>query len=382
MSISAPDSFSASSDSQPAPLVSVIIPLYEVPDSFLRENALSLRTQSFQRAEFLYVFDGPDSKALALLQDIFRGDPRFTPVVLPENRGVSVARNTALERARGSFIVFVDADDLLPPGTLAAYARAIGDAPDIVVGPAIGHLCSPSNRLALFAPSANASPDRQWARFHVWANASVWGRLYGSTVRARRFDSGVRFLEDTRFLWSYLAALPATARPVFLSSPIYAVVIRPGSVSRSPIAPADLSAYFDSLSVLAQTPPPPGSGLRTRRIRALQLLLWAFVDLRATPDAWSAALPHARDFLRIFRQTYSVPLLLRPLVRRRLSSPAALAAPTRLENILLWDVFRWFTRTARSEPFLLSLLGIACPPLYRRLVHAFHPLPHPLEDIS
>ena len=366
------------SPERPSPLLSVILPVYRVPESFLRANALSLRAQSFPNAEFLYVLDGPDPAALALLRDVFRDDPRFSPLVLPENRGVSVARNTALERARAPFVAFVDADDLLPPGALDAYARASASSPDLVAGPSIGHLCSPANRLALFPPPPSDSPDRRWARFHVWANASVWGKLFGPAIRSRRFDPGVRHLEDARFLWSHLAALPAPARLEFLATPIYSVVHRPGSVSRSLLSPEALSAFFDSLSVLAQIPLPPDAGPETRRIRALQLLVWAFVDaVHASPEAWSAAFPHARDFLQIFRKTYSVPLLLRPLVRRRLSSPNALASPTRLDNVLLWNVFRWQTRAARAEPLPLSLFAIACPPLYRRLAPAFRPLPHP-----
>ena len=364
-----------------SPLVSVVVPVFRVPESFLRANAISLRGQSFQNAEFLYVLDGPDPGALALLQDIFRGDHRFAPVVLPENRGVSVARNTALERARGSFVTFVDADDLLPPGALSAYARATEDAPDLVIGPTIGHLCSPKGRRALFSPPPSAVRDVQWARFHVWANSSVWARLYGPAIRACRFDPGVRLLEDARFLWSHLASLPSDARVVFLDVPVYSVVPRQGSASRSPVSAEDLCTYYDSLALLAQIPLPAGSGPETRRIRGLQLLLWAFVDARrAPPEAWSAAFPHACGFIETFLRFYSIPLLLRPLVHRRLSSPAALASPLRIENILLWDVVRWQTRTDRAEPLLLSLCGIACSPLYHRLVSAFHPLPRLTKD--
>ena len=375
------ESFPGCSGTPASPLLSVIIPLYRIPEPFLRANAFSLRAQSFQNVEFLYVLDGPDPAALTLLRDVFRGDPRFTPLVLPENRGVSNARNAALEHARGAFFTFVDADDILPPGTLAAYAHAAESSPDLIAGPAFGDICTVANRLALFPPPSTSSCDTRWARFHAWANASACAKLYGSSVRNHRFAPGVRHREDARFLWTHLATLPAPVRIEFLSVPVYAIVDRPASASRSLFSPEDLSACFDSLARLAETPLPPGAGHRTRRVRAAQLLLWGFVDaLHAPAGAWSAALPHARAFLRAFRKTYSVPLLLRPLVRRRLSSPEALATPTRLENILLWNVYRWTTRTARSEPLLLSLFAVACPPLYRRFVSAFHPLPHPAED--
>ncbi len=364
-----------------APLLSVVVPVYRIPETSLRVHAVSLREQAFRNAEFLYVLDGPDAGALALLRDVFRGDSRFSPVVLPANGGVSNARNAALERARGSFVTFVDADDLLPPGTLAAYARAAEASPDLVVGPAVGDICTVANRLALFPPPPADSPDGRWATVHAWANASSCAKLYGSSVRARRFPPGVRHREDALFLWTHLAALPAPPRIDFLLRPLYCIVGRPDSASRSRFSPGALSACFDSLARLAEIPLPAGAGRRTRRVRGAQLLLWGFaVALRAPPEAWAAALPHARAFLDAFGKTHAVPLLLRPLVRRRLSSPEALAAPTRLENILLWDFYRWTTRSARSEPLLLTLLAMACPPLYRRFVPFFHPLPVPAEE--
>ena len=363
------------------PLISVVVPVFRIPESFLRANARSLRDQSFPGAEFLYVFDGPDPDALNVLREVFRGDPRFVPVVLPENRGVSIARNTALDRARGACFAFVDADDILPPGTLSAYARAARANPDLVIGPAFGFITSTANRLALFSPPASDSPDSQWARFHAWANASSCAKLYGPAVHSSRFASGVRYLEDARFLWTSLAFLSAPARLAFLSTPVYSVVNRPDSASRSPVSSADLSAYFDSLAALAETPLPPGAGPRTRRVRAVQLLLWAFVDINATPEAWAAALPHARDFLRAFRKSCVIPRFLRSFVRRRLASPEALAHPSRFDRILLWNVYRWATRSARSEPLLLSLFAIVCPPLYRWLAPAFHPLPHAAEEV-
>lgn len=374
------DSVGKSDVSVSDPVISVVVPVFRIPESFLRANAFSLRGQSFRNVEFLYVLDGPDPGALGILHEVFRGDPRFIPVVLPENRGVSIARNTALERARGAFLAFVDGDDILPPGTLSAYARAVQSSPDLVAGPAFGFINSTADRLALFSPQATDSPDIQWARFHAWANASSCAKLFGASIRFRRFASDIHHLEDARFLWSHLASLPAPPRLAFLSTPVYSAVKRPGSASRSLVSPEDLSEYFDSLSVLVETPMPSGAGPRTRRVRAIQLLLWAFVDIQAAQEAWSAALPHARDFLRVFRKFYVVPRVLRPLVRHRLSSPEALAHSSRFDRILLWDVYRWATRTARTEPLLLTLFAIACPPLYRWFAPAFHPLPHPSED--
>lgn len=99
------------------PRVSVIVPLYNVA-SYVEECLLSLKAQTFSDFEALCVDDGSSDGSLDVARESVAGDDRFWFDALPENRGQSAARNAALSRARGEYIVLLDADDYLVPEAL------------------------------------------------------------------------------------------------------------------------------------------------------------------------------------------------------------------------------------------------------------------------
>jgi glycosyltransferase involved in cell wall biosynthesis len=109
--------------------LSVIVPVYRVPESLLGACLLSLAGQTATDLEILLVADGADAAIRDLLEAQARRDSRFRVLVQEENRGVSSARNRGLEAARGDWIGFVDADDRIEPdmyARLAAYADETG----------------------------------------------------------------------------------------------------------------------------------------------------------------------------------------------------------------------------------------------------------------
>lgn len=118
-----------------SPVVSVIIPTYNY-SRYLREAVESVRAQSFHEWECLVIDDGSTDETDKVLSDLVLEEPRVVAIAQP-NLGLSGARNTGLRRARGRFIQFLDADDLLSPGKLAAHVHALETMPevDIVYGP-------------------------------------------------------------------------------------------------------------------------------------------------------------------------------------------------------------------------------------------------------
>ncbi len=113
------------------PQISVIIPAYNAA-AFLNRCLDSLLAQSFTDWEALCIDDGSTDGTGALLEDYAAKDPRFR-VVRQANAGVSAARNNALERAQGTFLLFVDSDDSLHPQTMELCLRlALRDGSDLV----------------------------------------------------------------------------------------------------------------------------------------------------------------------------------------------------------------------------------------------------------
>ncbi len=94
-----------------SPLVSIITPSYNA-EKFIEETIKSVQNQTLTDWEMIIVDDCSKDKTRDILHRIAELDSRLKVVLLEENGGAAVARNTALEQARGRYIAFLDSDDL------------------------------------------------------------------------------------------------------------------------------------------------------------------------------------------------------------------------------------------------------------------------------
>lgn len=90
-------------------MISVIVPVYNV-EKYLEKSLKSLSEQAIDSIEFICVNDGSKDRSLDILNDFAERDHRFK-IINQENRGVSEARNAALDAANGEYIMFMDSDD-------------------------------------------------------------------------------------------------------------------------------------------------------------------------------------------------------------------------------------------------------------------------------
>lgn len=93
------------------PTVSIIIPCFNGA-KFVGEALESLRSQTFRDWEAIVVNDGSTDDSEAVIRT-YQGIDARIHCVSQENRGLPAARNTGLNSARGEFVIFLDADDLL-----------------------------------------------------------------------------------------------------------------------------------------------------------------------------------------------------------------------------------------------------------------------------
>ncbi|HIZ47568.1 MAG TPA: glycosyltransferase [Candidatus Gemmiger excrementavium] len=98
------------------PAISVIIPVYKV-EPYLDACVSSVVGQTFSDLEILLVDDGSPDRCPELCDTWAQKDPRVR-VIHQENGGLSAARNTGIEAAKGEFLAFVDSDDMLEPDAL------------------------------------------------------------------------------------------------------------------------------------------------------------------------------------------------------------------------------------------------------------------------
>ena len=96
-------------DSSGLPLISVIIPAYNV-SSYIDEALRSIFAQDFKGYEVIVVNDG--STDTPQLEKVLEPYLEKLHYVTQENRGISAARNAALRVARGQLVALLDADDV------------------------------------------------------------------------------------------------------------------------------------------------------------------------------------------------------------------------------------------------------------------------------
>lgn len=111
----------------PTPLVSVLIPVYN-GEKYLREALENVLNQTYKNIEVICVDDGSQDGSRAILESF---GTRITLIVHDANRGIAQARNTALARARGEFVAFMDADDLWDSKKLELQVQAFADTPGL-----------------------------------------------------------------------------------------------------------------------------------------------------------------------------------------------------------------------------------------------------------
>ena len=115
------------------PLISVIIPVFDVAE-YLPECLDSVLGQAGPQIEVIAVDDASPDGSAAILDDRAAADPRLRVVHLDRNRGQGHARNAGLELATGEYVWFVDSDDQLADGALAAIGTVLPRTrPDVLL---------------------------------------------------------------------------------------------------------------------------------------------------------------------------------------------------------------------------------------------------------
>ena len=113
--------------------ISVIIPVYNTEEKYLRQCMDSLITQDYKNLEIILVDDGSVNSAGEICDQYEKQDDRIR-VIHQTNQGISAARNKALEIITGEWVAFVDSDDWLEKkafSTIMGYVK--NRIPDMVV---------------------------------------------------------------------------------------------------------------------------------------------------------------------------------------------------------------------------------------------------------
>ncbi len=114
--------------------VSVIIPCYNA-ESYIGECIESVLSQSYKNIEIICVENNSSDNTLSVLTTYLTKFPEKLVLLKETKPGASVARNTGLSVAKGEWIQFLDADDILLPEKIMTQLKlAVESDADMVVG--------------------------------------------------------------------------------------------------------------------------------------------------------------------------------------------------------------------------------------------------------
>lgn len=116
-------------------LVSIIIPIYNV-EKYVKRCLLSVLEQSYNNIEVILVNDCTPDESMSNVNDLLLLRPEEKRVVIvnhSENQGLSVARNTGIEIAKGDYLYFLDSDDEITDDCIESLLEKF-EGEDLIVG--------------------------------------------------------------------------------------------------------------------------------------------------------------------------------------------------------------------------------------------------------
>jgi glycosyltransferase involved in cell wall biosynthesis len=196
------------------PEISVVVPAYNA-ERFVEPCLSPVLEQMTAAHELLVIDDGSRDRTAQLVDDIARRYPDAqVRLVRQQNQGIAGARNRGVDEARGDYLLFLDADDMLRPGTLAALGDVIREhAPDVIAFDF--NMWRPdkprkNHRVSLGYPAGAVTTDREaiLTAYFTDRHTYVWAHVFRREIYARQaqpvFPPG-RSYEDVAALAGLLA---------------------------------------------------------------------------------------------------------------------------------------------------------------------------------
>lgn len=190
-----------------AGLVSIVMPAYNSAD-FIEETITSVQAQTYPHWELLVVDDCSTDATQQVVEGLAQADARIRYERLERNSGAAMARNRAMALAQGSYMAFLDSDDLWHPEKLQRQMRFMTtrgirlcctsyEQVDEQGAPTGKVIRAPRrvgyNRLLLDCPVGNST---------VMYDVSQLGRFEVPNIRKRNDDAlWLRMLRQEKYIW-------------------------------------------------------------------------------------------------------------------------------------------------------------------------------------
>lgn len=223
------------------PLISVIVPVYNV-EPYLEKCVSSITGQTYRNLEIILVDDGSVDRGGQMCDKFAAQDGRIV-VIHQQNRGLSAARNAALDVAHGEFIGFVDSDDWIEPDMYERLYEALSRAGADIA--ACGWQVHENDKTRFFRPDEQVLPPFDAIKLLITdpgkIGMCVWNKLYKTHLFSQLRFPVNRNYEDECVM---PVLLDSACKTVIFKAAEYHYVRRVGSITKSPYSSKSLDAVF------------------------------------------------------------------------------------------------------------------------------------------
>lgn len=174
-------------------LISIVMPCYNSQD-YIGEAIDSVQKQTYPNWELVICDDCSKDNSVEVVKKIAETDPRIILVVSEANGGTAAARNKALDKAKGRYVVFLDSDDTWDPTFLEKQLNFLRSNNYAIVTASYNRI-APNSNTVFIVPEINT-----YKSILKGNPISCLTTMYDRSITGdRRFDESLRKCEDYVF---------------------------------------------------------------------------------------------------------------------------------------------------------------------------------------
>lgn len=188
-------------------LVSIITPTYNCA-RFISRTLDSVQAQTYQNWEMIIVDDRSQDNTKEIVEEYIKKDPRIQYHLLDVNSGAAVARTVAMKLAKGSYMAFLDSDDIWLPDKLELQIKWMNDNGHAFSCTAYEHIDEDDNRLNRMIKTITKTDYNRLLLDCPVGNSSVMydvekmGKFEVPNIRKRNDDAlWLQMLKKEKYIW-------------------------------------------------------------------------------------------------------------------------------------------------------------------------------------
>lgn len=203
-------------------MISVVLPVFN-REKFIEDCIISVLNQTYTDFELLVVDDGSEDSTVEIVEHLRNKDSRIK-LIKASHKGVSSARNLAIEHSKGEYIFFIDSDDYIHPDLLKILSAKMADKEINMVFCRYTQINEQKMKKIIYSSALPVNKKPHFEEFsedkfmkmiieealpHIGA---IGGRLFRkSAIDGILFNSQLIYTEDTAFIYEYALRKGKTA---------------------------------------------------------------------------------------------------------------------------------------------------------------------------